>query len=394
MQKSKFPSELSFLIGVTFLFVMCYQIFDPILPLYMREVGATELDVGLMLAASTLVGVILRIPFGMASDRFGRKSVIPISLGAQFASIILLYLVSHPLWFYPVLAFQALPMSLYWSSAAALASDMAPLEKRGEAIGRYFTGFGLAMFSGPFLCSFLTTFLNYRSVLLVLFPFPVISTAIFLKKLANQNKEFPERFQGKKHSVLASLKRIFKSDNVKTLYVVQILNSVPLGIFAALFSIYSLETLLFTPSLISLLFTARGGANALIRMPVGRFSDRIGSRKYLLILSSGFHVLAYTIMSITGNYFLLVSAMIVFGLGWGMRVALDNTLLVENLDNRDRGLALSISIASFGAGQFLGSAFAGFATSFLLTNDVFKLAIPLYLSSIIVLTLAIREKTE
>lgn len=99
-------------------------------------------------------------------------------------------------------------------------------------------------------------------------------------------------------------------------------------------------------------------------------------------------------MSITGNYFLLLSAMIVFGLGWGMRVALGNTLLVENLDNRDRGLALSISIASFGAGQFLGSAFAGFATSFLLTNDVFKLAIPLYLSSIIVLTLAIREKTE
>ncbi|UCH70017.1 MAG: MFS transporter, partial [Candidatus Bathyarchaeota archaeon] len=161
MQKSKFPSELSFLIGVTFLFVMSYQIFDPILTLYMREVGATELDVGLMLAVSTLVGVMLRIPFGMASDRFGRKSVILISLGTQFASIILLYLVSHPFWFYPVLAFQALPMSLYWSSAAALASDMAPIEKRGEAIGRYFTGFGLAMFCGPFLCSFLTTFLNY-----------------------------------------------------------------------------------------------------------------------------------------------------------------------------------------------------------------------------------------
>ncbi len=49
-------------------------------------------------------------------------------------SIISMYLVSHPLWFYPVLVFRALPMALYWSSAAAFASDMAPLEKRGEAM--------------------------------------------------------------------------------------------------------------------------------------------------------------------------------------------------------------------------------------------------------------------
>lgn len=393
MEKNVNSRELLSLIAVTFLFVMGYQVFDPILTLYMREVGATEFEVGMMLAASILVGIMLRIPFGIASEKFGRRNTILVALVTLFVSTVFLFLVSEPFWFYPALALQALPMSLFWAPAVALASDMAPLEKRGEAVGRYFTAFGLAMFLGPLLCSFLTIFLSYRNVLLLLLPFPVVSTAIFLKKLAKRNREPQERTEQVDNNVLNSFKRIYKSRNVRALYLTHILNSIPLSIFATLFSIYCREKLFFTAPLIGLLFAARGGANALIRAPVGKISDKIGNRKKPLILSSVFHILAFLTISLTSNYLLLVLAMIIFGLGWGTRAAIGSTLLIENLESKDRGLALSISITLFGVGRFLGSSFAGFTSSFLPVNDLFKLSIPLFSSVILVLAFVINEKS-
>lgn len=386
------PRELLSLTAVTFLFVMGYQIFDPILTLYMREVGATEFEVGMMLAASILVGIMSRIPFGIASEKFGKQNTILIALVTLFVSTVFLYSVSEPFWFYPALALQALPMSLFWASAAALASDMAPPEKRGEAVGRYFTAFGLAMFLGPLLCSFFTVFLSYRNVLLMLLPFPVVSTAIFLKKLTKRNIESQERTEEAETNVLNSFKRIYKSRNVRALYLTQILNSIPLSIFATLFSIYCQEKLFFTASLISLLFGVRGGANALIRTPVGKISDKIGNRKNPLILSGLLHIIAFLAISLTSNYLLLVLAMIIFGLGWGTRVAVGNAFLIENLESEDRGLALSISITLLGVGRFLGSTFAGFTSPFLPANDAFKLSIPLFLSVILVLALVIKER--
>jgi DHA1 family multidrug resistance protein-like MFS transporter len=392
MEKNVNSRGLLSLIAVTFLFVMGYQVFDPILTLYMREVGATEFEVGMMLAASILVGIMSRIPFGIASEKLGKRNTILIALVTLFVSTVFLYFVSEPFWFYPALALQALPMSLFWASAVALASDMTAPEKRGEAVGRYFTAFGLAMFLGPLLCSFLTVFLSYRNVLLVLLPFPVVSTAIFLKKLAKRNRESQERTEEVETNVLNSFKRICKSRNVRALYLTNILNSIPLSIFATLFSIYCREKLFFTASLISLLFGARGGANALIRTPVGKISDKIGNRKNPLILSGLLHILAFLTISLTSDYLLLILAMIIFGLGWGTRVAVGNTLLIENLESEDRGLALSISITLFGVGRFLGSSFAGFTSPFLPANDAFKLSIPLFLSVILVLVLVIKER--
>jgi MFS family permease len=168
------------LIVVSFLFVMGNLLFQPILTLYMRDVGASILDVGLMLAVSSLVGTAARIPAGLASNRYGRKALMIFALVTQPVSIVLLYVVQGPLWFYPVLAFRAVPFAAYWSSATALASDMAPEGRRGEVLGRYLTSFGLAMFVGPLLCSVLTDVLSYRNILLVNLAFPLISAAVFL----------------------------------------------------------------------------------------------------------------------------------------------------------------------------------------------------------------------
>lgn len=397
--KHGFLQGFTALIAVSFFFVIGNLLIQPFLTLYMREVGATILDVGFMLALSSLISTASRIPLGIASRKYGRRIVILFALMTLPLSIIALYLVPSPIWLYPVLIFRAIPFAAYWSSATALASELAFGKKRGEMMGRYFTSFGLAMFFAPLLCSFLTDFITYRNIIMVTLAFPLISTIIFLQaRLLGKKKAFftlhSVESEKRKMNIVDSLKRIFSSINVKTLIFAGIFISIPQGIFDALFSIHAKESLLFAPSLIALLFTARGGANAFIRMPTGKITDMIGSRKRLLIIAYILHVLAFLSISLTSNYLFLVVAMILFGLGWGMRAVLSTTFLIENVHAEDKDLALSVFVTTFGIGRFLGSTFVGALAPLLNTYDILKTPAVFILLVIIVMMLFAKEEKQ
>jgi DHA1 family multidrug resistance protein-like MFS transporter len=353
----------------------------------MRDVGATILEVGLILAVFSLTGTIVRIPFALLSEQFGKKTIILIALGVQPISILSLYLVPSPIWFYPSIVLRALPFAAYWAAATALASDMAVSGKRGLTMGLYFTSFGGAMFLGPLLCSFLTEFLPYKNILLVIMIFPFLSLLFFLKSgLANQDSTTLPQLTKNEGTVLNALKRILKSKNIKALVMVSILNSLSMGIFDTLFSIYAREVLLFTPSVIALLFTIRGGANASIRIPAGKISDKIGSRKTPLISANLLQFLAYFVISMTGNYHLLLLGMIFFGLGWGIRAVTNATFFIESVESRDKELALSISVTTFGIGSLFGSILVGIISSFIPTIDILKLAVPPLFLCVLIMT--------
>ncbi|HET8575577.1 MAG TPA: MFS transporter, partial [Methylomirabilota bacterium] len=48
----------------------------PVLPLYANAHGATPTDVGLIMGASMVVAALSAIPFGTASDRWGRRGLL------------------------------------------------------------------------------------------------------------------------------------------------------------------------------------------------------------------------------------------------------------------------------------------------------------------------------
>lgn len=194
--------------------------------------------------------------------------------------------------------------------------------------------------------------------------------------------------------MLDDVKRIFKSRNIKSLMVIAILISITTSAFATLFSIYAKETLLLSPSLISILFTVRGGANAFIRAPSGTISDRINSRKKPLIIAYALQALAYVAISMTGSYSLLLIGMVSFGLGWGMRAVLSNTFFIENMEVRDRDFALSIYITMFGVGQFLGSSLAGTLLTIISTATILQLSASLILPAILIMVFIVKEDSK
>src|SRR3972149_5361919 len=61
------------------------SIYAPVMPLYLSDHGYGVADVGLVVFANFVASSVLSIPFGLLSDRIGRKKTI--SLGITFAGI-------------------------------------------------------------------------------------------------------------------------------------------------------------------------------------------------------------------------------------------------------------------------------------------------------------------
>jgi len=181
----------------------------PVLSLFAETLeGSTPLLIGLAISIYGLTQAILQIPFGLMSDRFGRKKIIVIGL-ILFASGSVVAALSTTI--YGVLIGRALQGSGAIAAAImALVADLTDEVHRtkamamiGASIG---VSFGVAMTIGPIIAGFsgiqgifwLTAIMSFLAVFVVLFvvPNPVktkvhrdaeVDTAQFSKVLKNKD---------------------------------------------------------------------------------------------------------------------------------------------------------------------------------------------------------------
>ncbi len=133
------------------------------LPLYVLAIGGSVSDAGIVLACFTLTAVVLRPWIGRLSDRRAKKGIM--LAGAVITAVSsLLYEPSHtvPL-LMAVRVLHGVGWAAFGTAASALAADLAPLPRRGEAMGYFGVGMNVAMAIGPALGVFLVGQTGYGS---------------------------------------------------------------------------------------------------------------------------------------------------------------------------------------------------------------------------------------
>lgn len=136
----------------TVLFAMGMTVLIPIIPLFITdELGAAENWVGTATLSIATASVILRIPAGAFSDRQGRRKIMLIgALIGVVASA--LYVFAHSLsLFLLARVMTGAGLAMFTTAGKALAVDLAPAPRRGEAIGLYNAAFSLASVVSPML---------------------------------------------------------------------------------------------------------------------------------------------------------------------------------------------------------------------------------------------------
>jgi MFS family permease len=117
----------------------------PVLPQYVEgELGGDTLRVGIAVGAFAVGAVVLRPYAGRIGDRFGRRILVILGAFVVAASAALYPLASNLGILVAVRVFGGLGEAAFFVGAATMIADLAPIERRGEAISYW----SVAVYSG------------------------------------------------------------------------------------------------------------------------------------------------------------------------------------------------------------------------------------------------------
>ncbi|UCH38198.1 MAG: MFS transporter, partial [Candidatus Bathyarchaeota archaeon] len=348
MTHTAIPQSVFFLTALELSLAMSMYITQPIFPLHVKALGASTFEIGLLVTVASVVTLFARIPISILSDRVGRWPIIPFGLCSISISLSLFALAPSLIWIFPLQAVRAAVGSGYMPTTHAITSDLAPPNRRAETLAFVLTAVGLGSMLGPTLCSVLVGYLSYSQIFLVAASLPFLGFIAYLlgKTWITRSPTAKPAQEGAVKKPLSFI-AVLRLQHVMNLCYYEFAFQVAEGAFATLFVIYAEGQLLFTASLISLLFAIRGLANTVIRIPAGKVADRIG-RRYPFYLAAILLTITFLALAVVQTFLTLSFTMLIYGVGFGMYKVLSNTLFVENVPPENKVVSLSLRFTAMG----------------------------------------------
>ncbi|NLC38985.1 MAG: MFS transporter, partial [Clostridia bacterium] len=140
-----------------------YGIIVPVLPLYTKTLGLSSFQLGLIFAAYSAALLLLSVPFGIISDRFGRKNIMIFGMAALAVTTVAFALART----FPALLLirllQGVSASVTWVVGPALLADLYCPAERGGKMGLAMMGNNFGFLFGPVAGGFLYDWGGYQA---------------------------------------------------------------------------------------------------------------------------------------------------------------------------------------------------------------------------------------
>jgi MFS family permease len=323
----------------------CFFLF----PLYIKDHGGSESDIGILMGAVTISSVLLRPWISQAVDRFGRKKSF---LLGTFSFFILpffyLFFQGDISDFYvPLIALriiQGLGIALCFTAAFTIIADIVPQERLNEGIGMFGVTGLIGVATGPAISEPIINHFGYDAYFLTISAIAVFSLLLLLP--------LPETMVKNKH----------QDESISFLDVLKMKKIFGTGVLTIFFG-FALATQgsfvsPFAKSLgvpnISVYFIAYSFGAVLARVFGSKLADRLGELRVipwaLLLIATGFLSLV-----IVDNSFLLIISGFITGLGHGFLFPSLNTLMIRNEPKQIRGKINGIFTGSIDLGLLMGA---------------------------------------
>jgi ACDE family multidrug resistance protein len=362
-------------------FVLNFTLIQPIFSLFLTSRGITVVQLGILLSIQSFIPLVLRIPLSGLVERIGRLRTMIIGLFISgVASVIYIYAQTYT-HFLLAIAVNSFTASSFNQTAMSTVSDAAPPERQGDAMGRYLTFLGLGMLIGPAVCARLVESIGYTGLFWISAFVPLIGIALLVFMAPTDIRDREKSSEKPLISTMDSMKMILGNRNVLLLSYCRASFSAAQSLFLALFSIYAVQQLGFSDSVVATLFTVRGFANMLARFPAGSISDRIG-RKPLMLGAYGFLIVSFFMIAYTKSPLMLGVALTIYGLCWGTRAVSEWAFLTDLVEPEIKTISISYLASVFSLGSTLGSIASGVLTLYLPYSTIFLIGAALNLGSI------------
>jgi MFS family permease len=345
----------------------CFFLF----PVFIKEHGGTQSDIGILMGAFSMSSVLCRPHVSEIIDRAGRKksftagslimSLLPLAYLLLDDTLAVFYL---PLLFMRVI--HGIGLALCITAAFTYAADIIPAERLNEGIGVFgISGLtGLAV--GPVIGEVVISLFNFQAFFLTS---AAIASLALLIHLPLQESYRPMQSTAAASSSFFS---VFKKNKIVVIAMLAFLFGFGIAGSNNFVTPFAVESEI---KFVSVYFVAYSLAAVLTRLIGGRLADRFGEARilpYALTLTgSGLLLLTFVKESVV-----LILAGWMTGCGHGFLFPCLNALAIRGEEKENRGKITGAFTGSIDMGVFIGSIvlgyigeFAGFRTLFLVAGS-------------------------
>jgi len=319
------------------------------LPGFLHDLGASEVEIGLIFGIAAVAAVAIRPLVGQALDQHGRKPLIHIGNVINTGAI-LLYLTVSAIgpWVYVIRVIHGIGLATLFSSFFTYGADVVPASRRTEG----FAVFGVsgllpiaaAGVLGDFVLNvagfdelFLTAAACALMALVVAFPLP---------------ERRPELAIG---SVRAGFIAMLKNQSLRPVWAMA-------GGFAFVLTAYFtfLRTFVDETGIgsVGLFFLTYGSAAVALRLGLGWLPDRVGAKR-VLYPAMGSLALGLILLALASGNLQVAIAGILCGVGHGFGFPILSGIIVGRAPEEDRGSAITLFTALFDLGILVGGPVLG-----------------------------------
>ncbi len=330
----------------------------PVLALFADSLGAGPERIGVVVSASTLTGVLLKLPSGALSDIYGRRLILRTGVLAF----------GLPPFFYPFVTdlevltglrlVHGLATAVFAPTAIATVAEMYQ-QRRGEALGWYTASTRAGSLLGPVLGGWLVYAGGFPATFVTAGVFGCIGVVLFFSLRLNPP---PPRHPGQSFRAVLSemvrgLRQVARNAKVLVTSATDGAKMISNGALMAFLPIYGVSIGL-NPGEVGALFGVQGITSFASRPGMGRASDRLGRRPLILL---GLMICAgtFVLMPHVSGFSALMLLAAGFGFGEAVVASSTSALVADLLEPKVLGAGIGMQGMITDIGHASGPLLAG-----------------------------------
>jgi MFS family permease len=358
-----FTTAFILVIGANLANSLGAQMTSAILPVYIVSLGGTEFHAGLVTGLLAFTALLLRPFVGWLADAWRRRPMVLIGTGcyavanlmyAGFGSLPLL-LISRVI--------HGFGLSNYTTASSAFLADIAPRQRRAEAMGYYSVAMDIGLMGGPALAFFMV---KYTGLQHIFFFTAALACIAFLISVPVREHRAPRQGPLPPWQLKTG---IVTKPALPAAWMAFCLG-MGIGPIMAFIAIFAQQNGIGNPGLF---FTTQAIALMLARTFSGRLSDRRG---HVFVIIPGLISMAIGLLLLPSAHTLpqLMLSAVFLGIGFGGSQPATMALTVDLVSPDERGMAISTYFLGFDTGISAGSFASGAIAATLGFSVVWNLA--------------------
>lgn len=356
----------------------------PVLPLFAASLGATPTEIGWIVIASTIPGVLISFPAGALADYLGTRRVLLASL-VVFASAPFLYLGVENAW-------QLMAVRFYHGFATAIFGTVANAaiaerytQDRAARLSTYSSATIVGRSLAPFLGGFLISLASYGAVYIACAISGVLAlgAGLLLRDGRPAQMKTATRLRFR-----ASLKEVLRDRGILLVSTVEAAQYLVFGAIEAFLALYAASLgvpawqigIILGVQLVSIVFA---------KPLMGRLSDRAGRRRVILpglALGAG----SILLLPWVSGFFGLAALSLIFGLGFATVTSSTSALVADLTRNGRFGASMGVLRTVMDVGQSIGPVLTGWMVSVAGYASAFNLLAAILIAAAVLLATLFR----